>query len=487
MDDLVVDNLVMVDMDNDAKFIDMDDVVFDDLVNIEIPTEHAATGDLKGLNELTRTSIIPYVVVPIFIFGAVAFFATRKFLKLEKKHSKLEIDMGDVDAHKSGYYDVEMQEPIDCERDNHDEVNQHTSVEDGRRIIPSSSRQCILSQADAWRRAKHFFPNLVIGNEVLHRRELPEDRLEFLLHKRVDELKKSGKLKTLSEPGNAIDLCVALGMEENYVRKRYEVVARLREAFGLKSKTTTIDTVLHLIGSIGCKNPFVNNVNFLNGQKWSHDDYGWLNYRGYVVKRGNIRQLLSQVKNNLSADNDDDLYVHGTNGSNLVDMAESAGYMRASKNTNSYRNDFGGGVYCFKGWSKALSFAVDRCWPLRDEQGKFESNNPCLVMFPDCKLKDDDFYDVIGSQPNTAILRADQKGEYEEFQRSLKGAKDKRFTNWKEFMKRSLYFNKRPLHLTGFRGYLHDCNPTSIANTTFDLTSVPEIDKDRWIQYCPWI
>ena len=32
MDDLVVDNLVMVDMYNDAKFIDMDDVAFDDMV-----------------------------------------------------------------------------------------------------------------------------------------------------------------------------------------------------------------------------------------------------------------------------------------------------------------------------------------------------------------------------------------------------------------------------------------------------------------------
>ena len=86
MDDLVVDDLVMVDMDND--------VAFDDMV------EDAATGDLKGLNELTRTTVIPYVVVLIFLLGVIAFFATRKFLKLEKKHSKLEIDMGV----KAGYY-----------------------------------------------------------------------------------------------------------------------------------------------------------------------------------------------------------------------------------------------------------------------------------------------------------------------------------------------------------------------------------------------
>lgn len=79
--------------------------------------------------------------------------------------------------------------------------------------------------------------------------------------------------------------------------------------------------------------------------------------------------------------------------------------MEPSVNIYGHNHDFGNGVYCFKNWYFAFAFAVDRCFPKLDNDGNFESCNPCLVMFPECNRSDCEFDDVGNRQTSPDILK----------------------------------------------------------------------------------
>lgn len=179
---------------------------------------------------------------------------------------------------------------------------------------------------------------------------------------------------------------------------------------------------------------------------------------------------------------DDKLFVHGTSGPALAKMVKYFGVMEPSVNCN---HDFGNGVYCFKNWyfAFAFAFAVDRCFPKLDDDGNFESCNPCLVMFPDCNRSDCEFYDVGNRQTSPDILKKkSDKEDFKEFQTVMASSQHKpKDKKWKEFVKMAMFFQKLPVVPLGFRGFLHDCE--SVKITMSDLRAVPKIDKERWIQY----
>jgi hypothetical protein len=142
--------------------------------------------------------------------------------------------------------------------------------------------------------------------------------------------------------------------------------------------------------------------------------------------------------------------VHGTTATSLVRIVKAEGNILPSKHSakeNGARHDFGEGVYCFKGeFQSALSFAVDRCWPLYscDATESFTQHNPAVILFQ----KPRDFnrrqklqwiYHVGDKQPfkDDKYLKERVVGEedFQKYDEVRKTWKKDKYKDWKEFVK----------------------------------------------------
>lgn len=108
-----------------------------------------------------------------------------------------------------------------------------------------------------------------------------------------------------------------------------------------------------------------------------------------VVKKilNKPKEALQSVEDTLDQFKYTGCYVHGTTGTALVGIAKSEGRIARSNvdlKINGARHDFAAGVYCFKGeFQRALSFAIDRCWPIFGEetQSFTAMQNPAVALF----------------------------------------------------------------------------------------------------------
>jgi hypothetical protein len=493
-DDMVTDDMTMGNMTID------DAIYIDDIIDMD----NATTGDFNGTDLDSGPdglAYLLYVLVGTSMLVALLFAAIRGYNKYRRSNDSNHEAFGHIELELRAYGETDaLNKETNLFRDsiqtNQSSYSQGES-EGKNNEVNSNSPASVAdrrysSTTEAWNRAKHFFPGLVSEDMVLGPRHRPEERLEQLFNDRIRSLKKEGRFK----PENEIEFRIAVGMDEKYVRKRHEAVSNLREAFGLKSKTPTIASILHLIRKIRFKNPFIDDLQRIEQEKGEEGvkiDYGmdgikidlpkeWLQYRGYKVERNDVNSLRQTVQHDFETDGDDQLFVHGTSGAKLIEIYQMKRQMLPSWNSSQYNHDFGTGFYCFKDqWSHALSFAIDRCHP-KFVDDRFESSNPCLVLFPDCKLEDDDFYNTHGNHDDN-LFHLFFREEWNSFLTHLQAnPTDEEKMNWMKFAKMAMYFGQVPDHGIGYRGYLHKCESTT--KTIRNLYTIPKIDPEEWKQYC---
>ena len=395
-------------------------------------------------------------------------------------------------------------------------ISNATSVTPATEVVKAH----YLKPEEAKKRALFLFPGLVTEEDLLNALSPKprggfgtdgsivaryEEKIHELLGQKIAELQKDGgNFENLMKLENAVDLCLELGLNESLVKTRYRVINNFKDKCGIKSKTPTIVTIRHLIRRIGVDNPFfVERAHLDNGIMEGYKGKEWLFCLGADLRRCNrgCEKALTNILTELERKKFLDCYVHGTTATNLLGIYRNRGVLVPSKSPPDFtpgdggkeRHDFGPGVYCFKGQlDGALSFAVDRCWPMEDRDGTLTFHNPALVIFPNPEVlervhhvgqhapfTDEELDKYLGEEYKDDFIRrrtewTDTKGE-KEINRMQQEE-----INWKDFLKLSRYYNRVPRKIDMFHGCLHDCQKTALT----DICETPIYDGLKWEQYC---
>jgi hypothetical protein len=361
-----------------------------------------------------------------------------------------------------------------------------------------SEKKHFLDEAETWKRARHVFPRLLNPKSPYTNQKIESVVFELLSHELTELRKDEKNFEQLLKLENAVDFCIALGLNETVVRKRYEAIGNLQRELNIVSKTPTLVSIRHLVYRLEVDNPFGEDDDINGFIRESYKGKEWLSYLGVNVKKSEPETALLSVKNALVRSNYTGCYVHGTTTTSLVKIVKAEGTIVKSKedeNENGARHDFGEGVYCFKGeFQSALSFAVDRCWPLySDDTGSFVTqHNPAVILFQkphhfNRMQKLQRIYHVGDKPPfpdkflKERVLGEKEFRKYDKVRKAWKKDKYKN-QNWKEFVKLARFYCRVPTGKEVVYGWLHDCEST--GDTDLDPSKEPKIDKDKWVQHC---
>jgi hypothetical protein len=98
---------------------------------------------------------------------------------------------------------------------------------------------------------------------------------------------------------NAVGFCIALGLNETVVHKRYEAIGNLQREFNIRSKTPTLVSIRHLVYRLGVDNPFGEQIDIDGSIRESYKDKEWLSYLGVnTSKRETLRRPFSLCRIN---------------------------------------------------------------------------------------------------------------------------------------------------------------------------------------------
>jgi hypothetical protein len=365
-----------------------------------------------------------------------------------------------------------------------------------------SEKKHFLDEAETWKRARHVFPRLLNPKSTYTNQKVESVVFEYLSHELTELRKDEENFQRLLKLENAVDFCLALGLNETVVRKRYEAIGNLQRELNIVSKTPTLVSIRHLVYRLDIDNPY-GEVADINGSiRESYRGKDWLSYLGVNVEKSDPKAALLSVKNELERSNYTGCYVHGTTATSLVKIVKAEGKVVRSKideNENGARHDFGEGVYCFEGkFKSALSFAVDRCWPLySDDTGSFVTqHNPAVILFQkprqfsrQQKLK---WIYHVGDKPpfpekylKEDVLGKEEFLKYDQARKAWKKGNSKNSKNhqyWKEFVKLARFYCHVPDGKRVVYGWLHDCESTGATDR--DLSTEPKIDEEKWVQHC---
>ena len=399
----------------------------------------------------------------------------------------------DVASESNNECDVDLEAELVATTKSDSELNVDSAVAS----LPPPHNKHFLEKDEVWERALYLFPGLVRKSHTSIGRRV-ETVISELLQQKVTELREQddGRFEILMKRENAVDLCIALGLNKTVVRKRYEAISNVQREFNIVSKTPTLISIQHLIRRIGVDNPFGEQADMDGCIREDYKSKKGLSYLGVKVKMGEAAEALNLVKHQLEHFKYSDSYVHGTTATALLLIHEkSKGRLAPSTidmKAGGERHDFGGGFYCFKGELKyALSFAIDRCWPIFEEE-TFSKHNPAVILFPkphqfNKRKNQKDIYQVGKKKPfkdehlkNHVLRYEDDYEKFKKFERGLNQSDSEYVRYWKEFLKLSRYFGEVPDGQRLFFGWLHNCEATALT----DICKQPRIDEDRWVQYC---
>jgi hypothetical protein len=125
-------------------------------------------------------------------------------------------------------------------------------------LPPPQKNKHFLEKDEAWERAKYLFPGLVKESDFLFDRRV-RTVISELLREKVTELREqdNAQFELLMKRENAVDLCIALGLSETVVRKRYESFpifswssnssARLEPSFPSNTSFTGLESTIPLV------------------------------------------------------------------------------------------------------------------------------------------------------------------------------------------------------------------------------------------------
>lgn len=387
---------------------------------------------------------------------------------------------------------------------------------------PATTRESrVLDVEGTWRRAKFLFPGLlndpyislrcVIGKRITSRKYSPcpnpivaiQVELKERLEAKIFALSRTaGDWEDLNKKENASNLCIAVGMNEAAVRLRFKLIENLEKEFPfLTRKTSILHSIRHVIDTIHVFNRF-GELQDIDDQirRRGYQETEWLSYLGVKWKKSQITDMVREVENTIQnyVSSRHGFFVHGTVGCDLEKLLKvDDGELQLSGTTGTLTHDFGPGFYCFKDdIPKALSFAINRCWPIAEDPVTGDAVvgrcNPALILFPDHDhtiiCSKNKTLEVRGKPMNAKLLEAVKDGMEDKIFAAFvecrkKWKNDRRLGFWKDLVKLSLIHNFMPQPLTGyhvFYGPMHSA--IEEHKPTGDKT--PVVDKDEWTQYC---
>ena len=371
----------------------------------------------------------------------------------------------------------------------------------------------ILTPAETCRKANLFFPGFVDFCDKFEFTRDTHEGIRWALHRKLsitlhklcskndkNEAELAG-VEELMKQENAVELCIALGMDGDLVRLRFLVVRNFEEALDIPTgKTHIIHSIQHLIDTIHVDNPFGGASDRTGKIVKNFRGKKWLSYLGVDWTKDQLVENVKHVEHVIEhSDIKKGFYVHGLTGRDLECVYLAGGKVPPSHSTETIPHDFGDGVYCFKEQIRwALSFAVSRCWPVHIIEGQgpvITSCNPAIILFPKpvhAIIKQNLF--EVGKKQRVMGKKAFKKHllpqveegakNYEEFMEAReKWKNDKELRYWKDFVKLSLCYQQVPNQIntnTVVCGLMHDCRegmkPSGVK--------APVPDPNGWIQYC---
>lgn len=328
-------------------------------------------------------------------------------------------------------------------------------------------------------RAKSVFPGALSGNETFRETQALKQHLHRYVQLKLDKLEEKKRLG-LMERRNASDLCISIGMSQYLVERKFQAVAAIESSLGYQGKLPILQSVYHLINTIDTDSPFGSTC---DGIETNYKGKEWLMYLGVPLQPLQLDDLDESIKLiQQTIQNYDGCFMHGSTASTLQEIYSDDGNLKIS-GENTGNHDFGDGLYCFRGhFRAALSFAVDRSWPLQygDEVGRDNAANAAVIIFPDGPSGVDGFLNTSDHVLTDNQLRTEMGARrFNQLATKMDGW-DASDINWKRFVKvarsRLLPFLNYPAYF----GILHNCD--TVAET--DKCSEPVPDRDRWTQYC---
>ena len=395
--------------------------------------------------------------------------------------------------------------------------------------LPTDSGECqaatslesrLLDSEETWRRAKFFFPGL-LNNTTLKDVEAKYMRRRFAkpnsliaaiqvelkenLDDKIRDLKKKAVWEYLNKKENAANFCIAVGMNDAAVHLRFELIENLEKELPFPTRIMHIlHSIQHLINTIHVNNPFGHEGD-IDGQvrAFGYRGKNWLSYLGVRWPKSQIVETVGEVQAKIEecVPSRNGFFVHGTSGTGLEKIMIDDGEFILSGDS-SLSHDFGPGFYCFKDkipW--ALSFAVDRCWPVQrhpenENVAIIKSSNPSIVVFPKpdhtiFSNERDVALEIRGKPMDDKALEQLQKlrsmagtRTYDEFVDCRKQWKnDKDLGYWKDFVKLSLIYKVIPPAAKGYVVYYGPMH-SDVEQDKPTGDKIPVVHEPELTQYC---
>ena len=346
----------------------------------------------------------------------------------------------------------------------------------------------------AIRRVKCFFPLIVQSENQISEQAFFDSRqvMDFCRERtteRWEELSPEEKHRLMKKE-NEVELCVKLGMSENYATLRCKIVNKILQELGVPGKMSMLESIDCLIDTLDLDNPFGDQVS-----EEVRNATDWLTYKAFSFRPGNLSQDFQEAADFLEqtrGENSDTgtYYIHGTVGAVLKEVFDDGGKINIStKDGPRGPHDLGDGLYTFLQLLQAISFAVNRAWGFLEEEDS-KRDNPAVIVFPDVDEHAEKFHMELIDVNEHRIRNEDQLKEsltptqYKEFasnrNRWAQHQDTAPISKWMECVAlcRKYKFQPRKLHI--YHGLLHDCESTSGTNMGFD----PVADVDQWKQFC---
>lgn len=156
----------------------------------------------------------------------------------------------------------------------------------------------LLSREETIERARRLVPCLVIPIRFQLNKSISWNLIREL-DSRLYQMKKEDEERfyRLQGHGHEVEFCIWLGVEEKYVRDRYQAVRNLQKELELPSKTNVIAAVRHLIYRLGSNNPFGSEEHMDGTLHDCYEGEKWLSYMGFNLNSRNPRKELSDIQN----------------------------------------------------------------------------------------------------------------------------------------------------------------------------------------------
>lgn len=246
---------------------------------------------------------------------------------------------------------------------------------------------------------------------------------------------------------NAVELCVALGMNPQYVHWRFNAIDKLLDRMELPRNTTpTIVAIHHLI-----RRPRLKNRHGDVNDGWNDKAQVPRNQSTLLHWYPRRAEQCGPYYGCCARGNRQEKMFHSLPTWNHCDLMMKGNFfeLRPEENAETSPIEYGSGFYCVQGHHKEVfALAVERSWPLL-RNVVIESRNPAVRVFDPQKgllwplQKTRILYEVRKMPPftNAELKRRLPPDLYTELARYLREYSNDR---WKVFVKGAIAFDLRP-------------------------------------------